>query len=105
VSAIATKSNILDASGQRAESSRHWRVPSDKSGFFGWMGADGYSTIRVSEISAMFPEVTRDTPHSAPTVTGNYIVFMGPQSRMVMNAEDSIRLMRRLGWYDPESPQ
>ena len=102
---IATKSQILDPTGTRAESSRHWRAPSDKSEYFGWMGADGFSTIHVKSVRLAGPHMVQEYQHRPPVASGNYYIVLDGGVQVIINAEDAMRLLRRLGWYDPDARQ
>jgi hypothetical protein len=99
--ATAVKSMILDPQGSRAESpTSAWRAPGGQSPYFGWLGADGFTTVRVDRIQALFPQMKQVGQFSAPEPTGNYVIVQeGVQ--LVINDQDALRLMKRMGWIEP----
>jgi hypothetical protein len=86
------KSTILDPTGQRAQVSAHWQPPKGSSPFFGWMGQEGFSTIRVENVQAICPQ---------GNFPDRYVVSLKYGVTMIINGEDALRLMKRMGWLEP----
>jgi hypothetical protein len=86
------KSPILDPSGVRADASVHWRVPGGQSPYFGWMGQDGFTTLKIDEVVAMWPN---------PQISSRYQLALKNGSQMSINDQDALRLMKRMGWIEP----
>lgn len=86
---VALKSVVLDERGERAISTTTWEPPKGSHPFFGWMGDEGFTTLRLEDIQAV-------TPH--PQLRGRMIVFMRAGLQVFVNGADGERLLRRLGW-------
>ena len=82
-------SQVLDATGHRALASATMEPPTGSSPFFGWLGPDGFSSVRIDAIQAICPDQRR---------TGQYVLSLKYGAAMVINTEDAMRLMKRLGW-------
>ena len=99
--ATAVKSMILDPGGARAESpTSAWRAPGGQSPYFGWLGADGFSTVRIERIQALFPHMKQTGQFSAPEPTGLYVMVL-EGAQFMINDQDALRLMKRMGWVEP----
>lgn len=86
------KSPILDSTGTPAPASAMWQVPGTQSPYFGWMGEEGFTTIRLDMVKAL-------TPHPQFRMRG--VVWLEGNTNVVINADDMARLMKRLGWREP----
>ncbi len=84
------RSQILDPSGERAATST-MEAPGGQSPYFGWMGADGFSTVRVDRIQAVF---------QSPQRSDQYILVLEYGVSMTINSQDGLRLLCRLGWKE-----
>ncbi len=93
---LALKSPILDSTGVATPSTSSWRAPGGQSPYFGWLGDEGFTTLRIDSIKAM-------TPH--PQMRGRSVVWLEGALNVVVNSEDSARLLKRLGWCEPGAKQ
>ena len=84
----AVRSPILGAYGERAETAT-MEAPSGSSPFFGWLGDNGYATVRLESVHALIPN---------PNRRGEYVMALDAGAQLGINGEDALRLMRRLGW-------
>lgn len=96
------KSNILDASGNRAvvPITSAWRSPGGQSPYFGWFGQDGFSTIKIDRVQAIFPQMKQTGQFTPAEPTGLYVVVLDGMN-MLINDQDALRLMKRMGWIEP----
>lgn len=92
---------VLDSAGTSLapSSSYSWAPPRDKNSgqraeYFGWLGPDGFSTVRIDDVMAVFPN---------PQRREMYILMLHYQVNMAINYEDALRLMKRLGWMEPSN--
>ena len=83
---------LVDAS-DRPITNLSWKPPQSGQ-FFGWMSSDGFSTVRVDSIQAIYPNPQRSDVHMLCLQYG---------TQMVINNLDAARLIKRLGWKEPES--
>jgi hypothetical protein len=85
------RSVILGENGEALRSVT-WSAPAGSSPFFGWMGDEGFTSVRISEIQCVFPN---------PQRRDQYVMTLhGVQ--LLINVEDAYRLMRRIGWTQPQ---
>ena len=89
------RSTILDAAGNRAPAAT-MEAPAGHSQYFGWLGSDGYATVRIDAIQALFP---------SPQRADQYLMVLKYGANMVINSEDAKRLMRRMGWSESRKVQ
>lgn len=82
------RSPILDPSGERVETAT-MEAPSGSSPFFGWLGPNGFATVRIESIHAVVPNPARN---------GDFIIGLANGAQCGINGEDATRLLRRLGW-------
>lgn len=82
------RSPILDPSGERVETAT-MEAPSGSSPWFGWLGDNGYATVRIESIQVVVPNPQRRDEH---------IIGLSNGANLGINGEDCQRLMRRLGW-------
>lgn len=73
-----------------------WKPPQN-SPYFGFMTPGGPAVISLSAIAAVFPAVGKDG-----VLSGNYGIMLNvPGSPNIpIQAEDGLKLLRRMGWKD-----
>jgi hypothetical protein len=86
------QSPILGPDGVRAPVSACWQAPAGSSPWFGWFGDDGFTTVRIESIKAV-------TPH--PQMRGRMIIWCDGNCNLVIGSEDCMRLLKRMGWMEP----
>jgi hypothetical protein len=86
------RSALVEPSG-RPISNLSWKPP-QAGGYFGWLSADGFNTVKLDSIQAICPSTNRNDSH---------MISLQHGVAMVINNLDAARLMKKLGWKEPEA--